>query len=202
MFLGAAGWTLTLHSLTLTENQTHVDAFKQAAAAGYDVAALRWQLHHINDITPALLNDIKTLGVAVGLQSWRYISTGGAPFRAVLDLGIPAGGGSDATNVSAQNPWLNIFHMVTGRNNAGVVTNAGQQITRLEALRMYTLGSAYLTFDEDDAGSIEEGKLADLAVLSDNYLKVPDDKIKQLSSDLTILGGNVVHASGRFKNLL
>jgi predicted amidohydrolase YtcJ len=200
-FLGAAGWTLTLHSLSATENQQHVDAFKVAAQT-YDIAALRWQLHHINDITPALLNDLKTLGVAAGLQSWRYISTGGAPFRTVLDLGIPAGGGSDATNVAAQNPWLNIFHMVSGRNNAGTITNAGQQITRLEALRLYTLGSAYLTFDEGDAGSLEPGKLADLAVLSENYLKIPEDRIKQLGSDLTMLGGNVVHARGRFKNLL
>jgi predicted amidohydrolase YtcJ len=129
------------------------------------------------------------------------VSTGGAPFRAALDLGIPCGAGTDATNVAAQNPWLNLYHMVTGRNNAGTVTNPGQQITRLEALRMYTAGSAYLTWDDEDLGSIEPGKLADLAVLSDDYLKVPDERIKQISSDLTILGGNVIHAGGRFRNL-
>ena len=108
------------------------------------------------------------------------------------DLGLIVGAGTDATNVAAQNPWLIIYHMVTGRNNAGTVTNAGQQITRLEALRMYTRGSAYLTGDDEDLGSIEEGKLADLVVLNDNYLKVPDERIKKLSSDLTFVGGRVV----------
>ena len=92
--------------------------------------------------------------------------------------------------------------MVTGRNNAGTVTNAGQQITRLEALRMYTRGSAYLTGDDEDLGSIEEGKLADLVVLNDNYLKVPDERIKKLASDLTFVGGRVVHAAGRFRGLI
>ena len=198
--IGAAGWTMTLHSLSLTENQTHVDAFK-VAAQSFDVAALRWQLHHVNDITPALLNDIKALGIAIGLQGWRYLSTGGAPFRAVLDLGIPVGAGTDATNVAAQNPWLNVYHMVTGRNNAGTITNAGQQITRIEALKMYTSGSAYLTWDDDDLGTLEEGKLADLVVLSDNVLKVPDEKLKKLSSQLTMVGGNVVHGTGRFASL-
>ncbi len=199
-FLGAQGWTLTLHSLALSENQAQVAAF-QLAAQTYDVAALRWQLHHVNDITPDLLATVKSLGVALGLQGWRYLSTGGAPFRAALDLGIPCGAGTDATNVAAQNPWLNVYHMVTGRNNAGTVTNAGQQITRLEALKMYTSGSAYLTWDDDDLGTIEEGKLADLVVLSDNVLKVPDEKLKKLSSDLTLVGGKVVHANGRFASL-
>ena len=94
-----------------------------------------------------------------------------------------------------------LYHMSTGRNNAGVVTNAAGAVTRLEALRIYTEGSAYLTGDDDQLGTIEEGKLADLAVLSDNYLKVPEEKIKKITSDLTINGGRVVHAAGRFKHL-
>ncbi len=200
-FLGERGWTLILHSLSATENQVHVNAFKTAAQS-FDVAGLRWALHHINDITPALLDEMAALGIAAGLQSWRYTSnSGGAPFRAVLDRGIPAGGGSDATNVAAQNPWLMIYHMVSGRNNAGALTNGGQQITRLEALRLYTEGSAYLTGDDHQLGTIEPGKLADLAVLSDNYLEVPEEQIKKLTSHLTVLGGRIVHAAGRFANL-
>jgi predicted amidohydrolase YtcJ len=200
-FLGERGWTLILHSLSATENQTHVDAFK-VAAQSFDIAELRWALHHINDITAALLGEIADLGIPVGLQGWRYTSnSGGAPFRAALDLGIPVGGGTDATNVAAQNPWLMLYHMVTGRNNAGAVTNAGQQVTRLDALRIYTEGSAYLTGDEHQLGTIEKGKLADLAVLSDDYLKVPEERIKKITSHLTLQGGRVVHAAGRFKHL-
>jgi hypothetical protein len=200
-FLGERGWTLVIHSLSATENQTHVDAFK-VAAQSFDIAKLRWQLHHINDITPALLAEVAALKLPVGIQGWRYTSaSGGAPWRMALDLGLTVGAGTDATNVAAQNPWLIIYHMVTGRNNAGTVTNAGQQVTRMEALQMYTKGSAYLTGDETELGTIEEGKLADLAVLNDNYLKVPEERIKKLGSDLTLVGGRVVHAAGRFKHL-
>ena len=198
-FFGEKGWTFCVHSLSLAENQMHVDALK-AAAQTFDVAKLRWQLHHLNDMPANLLAELAALKVPVGIQGWRYTSaSGGSPWRTALDLGLIVGAGTDATNVAAQNPWLVIYHMVTGRNNAGTVTNAGQQITRLEALRMYTLGSAYLTRDEDDLGSIEEGKLADLVVLNDNYLKVPDEQIKKLGSDLTFVGGRVVHAAGRYR---
>ena len=200
-YLGERGWTLILHSLSATENQVHVDAFKTAAQS-YDVAALRWQLHHINDITPALLAEIEALGIGVGIQGWRYTSnSGGAPWRAAVDLGIPTGGGTDATNVAAQNPWLMLYHMSTGRNNAGVVTNAAGAVSRLEALRIYTHGSAYLTFDDHHLGTIEPGKLADLAVLSDDYLTVPEEQIKKITSHLTLQGGRIVHAAGRFAGL-
>ena len=79
--------------------------------------------------------------------------------------------------------------------------NDGQQITRLEALRLYTVGSAWFSFDEVELGSIEAGKLADLVVLSDDYLSVPEEGIKGLSSVLTILGGKVVHADEEFSPL-
>jgi len=82
-----------------------------------------------------------------------------------------------------------------------VLTNAGQQVTRLEALRIYTEGSAYLTGDDHQLGTIEEGKLADLAVLSDNHLEVPEQRIKKITSELTLQGGRVVHAAGRFKDV-
>ena len=202
LFCAERGWTMVLHSLSPAENQAHVNAYK-AVAQQYDIAELRFQLHHINDIPPALLAEVAALGIPVGIQGWRYTSaSGGAPFRSALDLGITVGGGTDATNVAAQNPWLVIYHMVSGKNNAGVVTNAGQQVSRTEALEIYTKGSAYLTGDDDDLGSIEEGKLADLAVLSDHYLKVPEEQIKKLRSDLTLQGGRVVHAAGRFTKLL
>jgi predicted amidohydrolase YtcJ len=111
------------------------------------------------------------------------------------------GGGTDATNVAALDPWTALFYMTTGRNLAGVLTNGGQQISRLEALRMYTEGSAYVAFDEHDVGSFEVGKYADLAVLSEDYLTVPDHRIRKIESVLTLLGGTVVHASGPFAHL-
>jgi hypothetical protein len=91
--------------------------------------------------------------------------------------------------------------MVTGKNAAGETVNEGQQITRLEALRLYTMGSAYQSFDESTLGSIEAGKLADLVVLDADYLDVPDEALRGIASVLTIVGGRVVHADGPFGEL-
>jgi len=70
-----------------------------------------------------------------------------------------------------------------------------QKLTREEALRAATVGGAYLTFEEDDKGTIELGKLADIAVLSDGVMNIGEDCIKNISSDLTIVGGKIVHNS-------
>ena len=91
--------------------------------------------------------------------------------------------------------------MTTGRNLAGTLTNAGQQISRLEALRLYTEGTAWFSFDDHQLGSFAEGKYADLAVLSHDYLTVPEQTIRKIESVLTLLGGKVVHAAAPFAHL-
>ena len=77
----------------------------------------------------------------------------------------------------------------------------GAQVSRVEALRMYTTGAAYYAFDDRDLGSFEVGKYADLAVLSEDYLTVPDDRIRRIESVLTLVGGTVVHAASPFTGL-
>ena len=76
------------------------------------------------------------------------------------------------------------------------VLGQSQRITRREALRVFTQGGAYFCFDERRRGSLEPGKLADLAVLSDDLMSVPEDEIPTISSLLTMVGGRVVHQSG------
>ena len=143
---------------------------------------------------------MKDLGIGLNIQGTPYTSAAGAvpsgpPFRKLLDAGIPCGGGSDGTNVGAFNPWLMMYYMTTAKNNAGSVINGTQTITRMEALRMYTLGSAYLSWDDDKLGSIEVGKLADLAVLSGDPLTASDTEFKKLRSVLTLQGGEIVHSA-------
>jgi predicted amidohydrolase YtcJ len=152
----------------------------------------------VNPITDAQIAQIKALGIGLNLQAWNYTSNApaGPPWRKLLDAGIPCGAGSDATNVGALNPWLLMYYMTTMKNNAGVAaTPPNQQITRLEALRMYTMGSAYLSFDDDRLGSIETGKLADLVVLNGDPLTVSDNAFRKLRSVLTMQAGKVVHGS-------
>ncbi len=137
------------------------------------------------------------------MQNQQYLlGRSGPPYRDLVDSGIPVGAGTDASAISPLTPWVSLYHMVSGRVASGAVANAGQQITRLEALRTYTTGSAWYTFDEADLGSIEVGKLADLVVLSDDYLTVPEEEIRNLSSVLTIIGGEVVHAAEEYADLL
>ena len=89
-----------------------------------------------------------------------------------------------------------IYYMVTGKNSSGVLINPGQTLTRQEALRLYTANNGWFFREEDRLGSIEPGKLADVVVLSDDYLdaaRVPDEAIKRIKSVLTIVGGQVVY---------
>ncbi|HEY1287395.1 MAG TPA: amidohydrolase family protein [Burkholderiales bacterium] len=196
-FAAQQGWMVTQHSSTAAEIAFHISAYQAAAELG-PIGALRWSLCHVNAISDAQIAAVKALGIGLNIQGTSYTSNPGAapsgpPFRKLLDAGIPCGGGSDATNVAAFNPWLMMSFMTTAKNNAGLVVNGDQTITRLEALRMYTLGSAYLSFDDAKLGSIEEGKLADLAVLSDDPLGVSEANFKRLRSTLTLQAGRIVH---------
>jgi predicted amidohydrolase YtcJ len=201
LFAAQQGWMVTQHSLTPQEVAFHISAYQSSdAQVGPIIGALRWSLCHVNPITDAQIQAVKALGIGLNIQGTPYTSVGGTapagpPFRKLLDAGIPCGGGSDATNVAAFNPWLMMFYMTTAKNNAGTVINGTQTITRMEALRMYTLGSAYLSWDDDKLGSIEMGKLADLAVLSDDPLTVSDADFKKLRSVLTLQAGQIVYSA-------
>jgi predicted amidohydrolase YtcJ len=195
------GWLLQQHSITAAENDFHLNAFRSVARE-YPIQGLRWSLLHLQSIDAARLKTLMDLGAGASAQTWTYLSTsGGPPFRRIIDSGIHAGVGTDSTNVSAFDPWLSLFYMTTGRNLAGALTNDGQQISRIEALRLYTEGAAWFSFDDHHVGSFAEGKYADLAVLSEDYLTVTDEKIRRIESVLTLLGGNVVYATGPFARL-
>jgi predicted amidohydrolase YtcJ len=203
LFAAQQGWMVTQHSLTPQEVAFHISAYQSIdAQIGHGIiGALRWSLCHVNPITEEQIKAVKDLGIGLNIQGTPYTSVAGTtpagpPFRELLDAGIPCGGGSDATNVAAFNPWLMMFYMTTGKNNAGTVINdSTQTIKRMEALRMYTLGSAYLSWDDDKLGSIEVGKIADLAVLSDNPLTVSDADFKKLKSTLTLQAGQIVYSA-------
>jgi len=194
------GWSLQQHSSTPEDNLAHIAAFEQANEVA-SIEDLRWSLTHVHQITPDVISRLQALGAGVTVQDHRYFNRGnvdselaGPPLRMLLDTGIPVGAGTDSTNAQPMGPWYSIYYMVSGKNVVGNPVNASQKISRMEALRLYTLGSAWFSRDEEAIGSIEVGKLADLAVLSDNYFEVPEDEIIDLSSVLTILGGQIVHS--------
>ena len=196
------GWLLQQHSITVKENDFHLDAFR-AIAREYPIDRLRWSIIHLQSIDEPRLKALKELGCGASAQTWTYFGNGGGPpFRRLVESGIPAGVGTDSTNVSALDPWISLFYMTTGRNVAGMLTNDGQQVSRVQALRLYTEGAAWFSFDDHHVGSFVAGKYADLAVLSHDYLTVPEQTIRRIESVLTLLGGKVVHTTQPFAGLV
>ena len=139
----------------------------------FDISGLRWSLAHIPLATEEQINGLKAVGAGATMQDWLYLSGNpGPPFRMVYDSGIPVGAGTDSTNVAPLNPWLGLFYMTTGRNLAGVETNAGRTVNRLEALKMYTVGSAWFSEEENELGSWGVGPKCDHPLRSgDNHTR-------------------------------
>ncbi len=114
-------------------------------------------------------------------------------------LGVAIGAGTDAHRVASYNPFTALQWFADGKTVGGVAIRGPEETpSREDALRFYTLGSAWFSHDEDKRGSLEVGKLADLAVLSADYLTVSTDEIGRIESVLTMLGGKVVYAAAPF----
>ena len=202
MLIARNKWSFIHHAIQLNESRIITEVMERVNKE-YPIADLRWSLLHTADITDDLLNRLKAIGAGVQPHAYPYVSAipenstapAGPPFRRILDNGIRVAGGSACVGVCGLNPWLMIYYMVTGRNAEGRMKNAGNQITRMEALRLYTANVPWFFKEEDRLGSIEVGKLGDIVVLSADYTdaaKVPDQEIRNLKSVLTVVDGKVV----------
>jgi predicted amidohydrolase YtcJ len=175
---------------------------------------LRWFFDHAETVTDKNLERIKALGGGIAVQHRMafqgeyFIDRYGAdavkhspPVRKMLDLGIPVGAGTDGTRVASYNPFVSLFWLVSGKTVGGTAMYGDEnRLSRDEALRRYTVGSAWFSGDEDAKGNIAVGQLADLAVLTADYFTVPEDEIKRLESVLTVVDGKVVYAAGDFSD--
>jgi predicted amidohydrolase YtcJ len=194
-----AGWRGEVHSLSPTDFQTEIQGF-ETVNAEFPITDLRWVVAHVPFITEDYVNRLKAVGGGLSLTGWRYLAgspTGnGPPFRMIVNNGINAGMSSDGMQIAPMNPWLHMYYATTGLNARGVLINGGQQITRQEVLELYTSRNGWFLREEDQLGSIEEGKLGDLVVLDRDYFTVPDEELKQIRSVLTVVDGQIVHDSG------
>ncbi len=213
-FLVENRWPFRLHA---TYNETISRALDVFEEINRDVPFkdLCWFFDHAETITDLNLERIKVLngGIAIqhrmAYQGEYFINRYGKqaakrspPIRKMLEMGIPVGAGTDATRVASYNPWVSLYWMVTGKTVGGTALYGDEnKIDRLEALRLYTLGSAKLSREENNKGTLSVGMYADMAVLSEDYFSVPEDSIKDITSQLTILGGKVVYAAGDFSEL-
>jgi predicted amidohydrolase YtcJ len=186
--------------LSLAEDQLTATTF-EAVNAVTSIANLHWSVAHVPQIDLATVNRFKAVGAGIAIHPFKYLSdsadvNAGPPVRMILDSGVHAGAGSDAAQISTLNPWNMIYYMVTGINAGGHLVNAGQTVTRQEALRLYTASNGWFLRGEDKIGSIETGKFGDLVVLSGDYFNagtVPDTALRKLRSVLTIVDGRVIY---------
>ena len=167
----------------------------------------RWILAHVRETTSEQLRRIGNLGLVIEtipltelwLRGRAYVDDPisadlVAAHRTYLDQGVPFGFGTDNKPYS---PFVTFWSAVVRQERTtSKVLGPSQRLGRMEALRAFTMGGAYYTFDENQRGSLEPGKLADLAVLSGDLLDMPEDQIPGLHSLLTMVGGRVVHRSG------
>jgi predicted amidohydrolase YtcJ len=176
------------------------------------LARLRWSIAHLNDASPASLERMKAMGLGWLVQNAFYfrgeafLGQRGAeaartvpPIVSAVRLGLAVGGGTDAHRVMGPSPFVALQWMLDGKTVSGIAMRAPAELpTRIDALRLYTQGSAWFTFEERNRGALAAGRLADLAVLSRDYLTVPVAEIGGTVSLLTMLGGRIVYADGPF----
>jgi len=176
------------------------------------ITDLRWAIAHLEDASAATLARMKSLGVGWALQDAGYFEgdqqlkeKGAEAMKSIprintaLRLGVHVGAGTDAHRVMSYSPWVALRWMLDGRTVGGKSWRGPEETpTRDNALRMYTQGSAWFAFAEKERGTLEAGKLADLAVLSKDYFKVPLEEIGSIESLMTLVGGQVVHAEAPY----
>jgi len=183
-----------------------LDTFERVNQA-HSIKDLRWTLVHLEDASEATLKRMKALGIGWALQDAGYfegeqqLKEKGAEamkriprINSALYLGVHLGAGTDAHRVMTYNPWVALRWMLDGKTVGGTAWRVPEETpTRVNALRMYTQGSAWFAFAEKERGSLEVGKLADLAVLSKDYFEVPVEEIGEIEAVMTVVAGKIVY---------
>lgn len=210
-----AGWVFTAHSTGGGGVDLLLDTFEKVSKASL-INEKRFSIIHGNFYTPESIIRMKSLGILGNIQpAWFYEDADAMkyilgeeriktfnPFGGMQKEGVILCAGSDHmvkldanTSINPYNPFLGMSVMVTRATGDGTIIEAEQELSRRNALRSYTINNAYATFEEHIKGSIEVGKLADLAILSKDPLICPEDEIKEIVSEMTIIGGKVVYRS-------
>lgn len=206
------GWQMTAHTAGGGATDALLDAY-EAANRDRPILGRRFTVTHGNFPSADAIDRAARLGVAFDCQpQWYHFDApalapvfGRArmrqfqPLRTMLDKGVVVAGGSDhmirfdaRDSINPYHPFWGMWMTITRKAVDGSTVNPEEALTREQALRLWTINGAYLTFEEQSKGSIEPGKLADMAVLSDDLLTCPVDRIKDISVLTTIVGGREV----------
>ena len=194
------GWQINEHTTQDLKAKTMLDIIAEVAETHPQVLDMRFTIDHTNGISPATIEQGKELGMVFATHSSSRNLTPARfeagvtqpPIRTINELGGIWGLGSDSTTSNSPNPFHTIGWVVTGQSASGKKT-FNETVSREEALVAHTRTNGYILFREDHIGSLEVGKLADFAVLNDDYMTVPETEIKNLHSVMTVVEGEVVY---------
>jgi predicted amidohydrolase YtcJ len=212
--LAEAKWPWRIHA-TYNESIERFLTIFERVHRDVPIDKLRWFIDHAETVTDRNLERIQKLGGGIAIQHRMayqgeyYIRRFGLesaqrrpPLRKMLAMGLPVGAGTDGTRVASYHPWTCLWWMVTSKTVGGTVLHdEADRLSREEALRLYTHGSAWFSGEDARKGTLVVDRFADLVVLSDDYFAVEDDAIRGLESVLTMVGGRIVHGSGEFASL-
>ena len=202
-----AGAPAQLHTVTEHAIDAQLDQLERISKQ-VDLRPLRWAFMHMEAVTPAQVERMKKLNMFLAINP-REIASGGLlhriqgdkafgmpPLKEIQDSGIMWGLGTDAFEVNQFRPFQALYWAVTGKMVGGTVVNT-HTISREAALIAHTRSNAYLFFRENDLGSIQPGRFADLVVTDKDYLTVPAEQIKDIKSVMTIVGGRIVYDAAK-----
>jgi predicted amidohydrolase YtcJ len=200
----ADGYQLCVHAIGDRANREVLNVYEKALAGKRD---LRWRIEHAQHLDPADIPRFAKLGVFAAMQGIHCTSDapmvvprlgpkraeeGAYVWQSLMKSGAHVGNGTDAP-VEDVSPIACYYASVTRRLKDGTTFYPAQKMSRMEALRSYTIENAYGAFEEALKGTLEVGKLGDVTVLSQDILTVPDDRILKTEVEYTIVGGKVVY---------
>jgi predicted amidohydrolase YtcJ len=205
--IAQAGWRNENSQAGQANIETVLQAYEQMDAE-FGIKHLRWGLQHGDLATPDQLARLKALNCGVSTSGFRWLGgtpqANGAPvgplFPQLVDSGIPLGLHEDGVHIAPHNPWFALHYATTGLNILDQQINPGQQVSRQQAMHMYTRGNAWYLGREHELGSIETGKLADLVVLDKDYFTVSDAEMRRIRPVMTVINGKVVHDTGALEH--
>ncbi|MBI3433905.1 MAG: amidohydrolase [Proteobacteria bacterium] len=205
---------IQIHASTDSAAGQILDIF-EAVNAKTPIGALRWSIAHVENASKETLARMQRLGMIWAVQDRLYFegdvwprrmgndaARTAPPIADGLAAGLVVAGGTDGPRSAPYNPFVTLEWLVSGRSVTGSSYRSKEQSpSREQALRIHTVNSAYMAFDEGRRGTLEAGKWADLVVLSDDYFSVPQERISKLKALLTLVGGQVRHAAAPFSSL-
>jgi predicted amidohydrolase YtcJ len=212
--LAAKRWPFRLHATYNESIGRFLNVFEKVDR-DIPLNGLHWFFDHAETITDRNMERVAALGGGIAIQHRMafqgeyFVDRYGPeaaqrtpPISRMLAMGIAVGAGTDATRVATFNPFVSLYWLVSGKTVGGLeLYPLENRLSREEALRLYTQGSSWFSTEENVKGGIFPGQLADFAVLTDDYFNIPEDKIRDLKSALTVVGGTVVYANDDFSRL-